>query len=85
MEATCIYRMSLHTFPIACHPSNVPLLQFRSVGCEAPRFQDFGREARPTRHLSIFPTSMILFSPSMMYSLLMNQMMAQWCLDSMCS
>jgi hypothetical protein len=70
MEATCIYYTSLHTFPIARHPSIVPLLQFHSVGCEAPHFQGFGRKAWPTHHLSIFSTGMILFSPSMMYSLL---------------
>jgi hypothetical protein len=41
MEAMCIYCMSLQTFPIAHHPSIVPLLQFHSVGCEASRFQFF--------------------------------------------
>jgi uncharacterized membrane protein len=70
MEATCIYCTSLHIFPIARHPSIAPLLQFLSVGCEAPRFQVFRREARPTHHLSFFPIGMILFSPSMTYSLL---------------
>jgi hypothetical protein len=70
MEATCIYCTSLHTFPIDHHPSIVPLLQFWSASCEAPHFQVLEEKAWPNCHSIIFPTCMILFSPSMMYSLL---------------
>jgi hypothetical protein len=60
MEQTCIDCMSLHTFPIARHPRISPLLQFHYVGCEALRFQVFGREARLNRQLIFFRICLIL-------------------------
>jgi hypothetical protein len=55
MEAMCIYCKSLQNFPIVHHPRIVPLLQFLSIGCEAPHFHVFGREISansPFKHFS---------------------------------
>jgi hypothetical protein len=54
MEATCIYCTSLQTFPIARHPSIVPLLHFALLVVKLRVFRFLEGKARPTRHLSDF-------------------------------